>query len=46
MVQARYEKRTKTVTYLLDTYFDLPLIARFSAWRLLAQSHTNRASGI
>ena len=30
------DKRTKTVTYLLDTYFDLPLIARFSAgayWR-------------
>ena len=30
------EKRTENVTYLLDTYFDLPLIARFSAgayWR-------------
>jgi phospholipid transport system substrate-binding protein len=29
-------KRTETVTYLLDSYFDLPLIARFSAgayWR-------------
>jgi phospholipid transport system substrate-binding protein len=30
------EKRRENVTYLLDTYFDLPLIARFSAgayWR-------------
>ena len=30
------EKRRESVTYLLDTYFDLPLIARFSAgayWR-------------
>ena len=30
------EKRTENVTYLLDTYFDLSLIARFSAgtyWR-------------
>ena len=30
------ESQVKTVTYLLDTYFDLPLIARFSAgayWR-------------
>ncbi|MBT6415064.1 ABC transporter substrate-binding protein [Candidatus Puniceispirillum sp.] len=30
------EKRKKNVTYLLDAYFDLPLIARFSAgayWR-------------
>lgn len=30
------EKRTEAVTYLLDSYFDLPLIARFSAgayWR-------------